>query len=62
MKEILERLKSPVIWVQAISIIAGVVVFFAPSIEEEIKIVVGAVVALIQLFAGLNNPSDRENF
>ena len=62
MKDILERLKSPVIWVQAISIIAGVVVFFAPSIEEEIKIVVGAVVALIQLFAGLNNPSDRENF
>lgn len=62
MKDILNRLKSPVIWVQAISIIAGVVVFFAPSIEEEIKIVVGAVVALIQLFAGLNNPSDRENF
>jgi hypothetical protein len=62
MKDILNRLKSPVIWVQAISIVAGVVVFFAPSIEEEIKIVVGAVVALIQLFAGLNNPSDRENF
>lgn len=62
MKDILERLKSPVIWVQTISIVAGVIVFFAPSIEEEIKIVVGAVVALIQLFAGLNNPTDKENF
>ena len=58
----IERLKSPVIWVQALSIIAGVVVFFAPGIEEQIRIIVGAIIALINLFAGLNNPTDRTNF
>jgi uncharacterized membrane protein len=58
----IERLKSPVVWVQVLSIIAGAIIFFAPSVEEEIKIVVGSIIALINLFAGLNNPTDRENF
>lgn len=62
MKDFIERLKSPVIWGQAISIIAGAVVLFAPEIENEIKIIVGAIIALINLFAGLNNPTDRTNF
>lgn len=62
MKDFIERLKSPVIWGQAVSIIAGAIVLFAPSIENEIKIVVGAIIALINLFAGLNNPSDKDNF
>lgn len=57
-----ERLKSPVVWVQAISIIAGAIIFFVPGYEETIKIVVGTIIALINVFAGLNNPSDRENF
>lgn len=58
----IERLKSPVIWIQALSIIAGVVVFFVPGIEETIRIIVGAVIALINLFAGLNDPTDRDSF
>lgn len=58
----IERLKSPIVWAQAISIIAGAVIFFAPGYEETIKIVVGTIVALINVFAGLNNPTDRENF
>lgn len=58
----IERLKSPIVWVQAISIIAGAFIFFAPGYEETIKIVVGAVIALINVFAGLNNPTDRESF
>lgn len=62
MKALIERLKSPVIWGQAISIIAGAVVLFAPHIENEVKIIVGAIIALINLFAGLNNPTDRDNF
>lgn len=58
----IERLKSPVVWGQALSIVAGAIIFFAPSVEEEIKIVVGSIIALINLFAGLNNPTDRESF
>lgn len=58
----IERLKSPVVWVQALSIIAAAVIFFTPHYEETIKIIVGTVIALINLFAGLNNPTDRENF
>lgn len=57
-----ERIKSPVVWVQAISIIAGAIIFFVPGYEETIKIIVGAVIALINIFAGLNDPTDRENF
>lgn len=57
-----ERLKSPVVWVQAISIIAGAIIFFTPQYEETIKIVVGTLIALINIFAGLNNPLDKENF
>ena len=58
----LERLKSPIVWVQALSIIAGAIIFFVPGYEETIKIVVGTLIALINVFAGLNNPTNRENF
>lgn len=58
----IERLKSPVVWVQALSIIAGAIIFFVPGYEETIKIIVGTLIALINVFAGLNNPTDRENF
>lgn len=57
-----ERLKSPVVWVQAISILAGAIIFFTPEYEETIKIIVGTLIALINIFAGLNNPADRNNF
>ena len=58
----MERLKSPIVWVQALSIIAGAIIFFVPGYEETIKIIVGTLIALINVFAGLNNPADRENF
>ena len=60
--EIKERIKSPVVIIQLISIIVGVIVYFAPQFSEQIKVVSTALVSAINLFAGLNNPSDKSNF
>lgn len=58
----LERLKSPVVIVQIISIIVGVVIYFAPNIEGAVQTVSAAIIAVINLVAGLNNPTDKESF
>ena len=66
MKEILntikERLKSPVVVVQLISIIGTIVVVFLPNLEADIKSLVVAVTSVYNIFAGINNPSDKEKF
>lgn len=62
MKEILERLKSPVVIIQIITTIVGVIIFFLPNQEQNIQIISGAIVTIINLFAGLNNPVDKNNF
>jgi len=62
MKEIIERLKSPVVQIQLISILVGVIIFFAPSIEESVKYISTAIIAVINIISGLNNPSDKNNF
>ena len=60
--KIKERLKSPVVIIQIISIVVGLLIHFLPQCSEEIKVVSGAIVAIINLLAGLNNPTDRDNF
>lgn len=62
MKEMLNRLKSPVVIIQIISIIATCVVTILPEKETSINAVVYALTALINIFAGLNNPTDKANF
>jgi len=66
MKDILntikERLKSPVVVIQLISIIGTIVVVFWPDLEADIKTLVVAVTSAYNVFAGINNPSDKENF
>ena len=57
-----ERLKSPVVIIQIISIIVGVIVYFAPQFTEQIKVISTAIVSIINIFAGLNNPTDSEKF
>ena len=37
--EIKERIKSPVVIIQLISIIVGVIVYFAPQFSEQIKVI-----------------------
>jgi len=62
MKTILERLKSPVVIAQLASIIGGMIVILNPAIEVEVKAIVGAIVAAMNVFAGLNNPTDKSEF
>ena len=60
--DIRNRLKSPVVVVQILIIVLNVAVAFNPTIEASAKIVVAAINAVYSVFAGLNNPSDREGF
>ena len=60
--KIRERLKSPVVIIQLISIVVGVLIYFLPQFSDPIKVISEAIVAIINIFAGLNNPTDRENF
>ena len=57
-----ERLKSPVVIIQIITIIVGVIVYFAPQFTEQIKVISTAIVSIINIFAGLNNPTDSKKF
>lgn len=58
----LERLKSPVVIAQLVSIIGGAVILLAPSIAFEVKVIVGAIVAAMNIFAGTNNPTDPKAY
>ncbi|MDO5557582.1 MAG: hypothetical protein Q4G05_05035 [Clostridia bacterium] len=58
----LVRLRSPVVWIQLISIIVGLIIYFKPEVEETVKIISTAVISLINVFAGLNNPMDSNHF
>jgi uncharacterized membrane protein HdeD (DUF308 family) len=62
MKTILERLKSPVVLIQLASIIVGLVIFFDPSVELTAKTILAAIISIINIFAGLNNPENKEGF
>ena len=66
MKEILntikERLKSPVVIIQIVTIIGTLVVVFSPELEDQVKQIVVAFTSVINIFAGMNNAADKENF
>jgi len=62
MQEVISRLKSPVVIAQIIGTIVGVVVFFWPNQAEAVQVVSGALVAILNILAGLNNPTDKSNF
>lgn len=64
MKKVLERFKSPVVWCQLIVLIAEILkligVYDMPT--ETISTIQDIITIAFQVFAGINNPSDRENF
>lgn len=60
--KIKERLKSPVVIIQLISIVVGVLIYFLPQCTDAIKVVSEAIVAVINIFAGLNDPTSRDHF
>lgn len=62
MKEIITRLKSPVVIAQLVSIIASLVVTLVPELQGAVDKVVYVVTVLINVFAGLNNPTSKTTF
>lgn len=62
MKEILKRLKSPVVIAQLVTIIASLIVTVVPELEGTIDKIVYSITVIINVFAGVNNPTDTKNF
>jgi len=62
MKKILERFKSPVVIAQIISIIGALVVAILPEFNDTVEKIVYALTIIVNVFAGVNNPTDREHF
>jgi len=59
-----QRFKSPVFWTQLVLLIAEALKLFGiyemPS--DTISTIQDIITLIFQVFAGLNNPTDRENF
>ena len=62
MKEIINRLKSPVVIAQIVSIIATLIVTIMPNKQEMIEKIVYSLTIIINVFAGVNNPTNKEGF
>lgn len=62
MKEILKRLKSPVVIIQLVSIIASLIVAIVPEFQGTMDKIVYSITVIINVFAGVNNPTDQNNF
>ena len=64
MKIVLERFKSPVVWCQLVVLIAEILkligVYEMPT--ETISTIQDIITIAFQVFAGINNPTDRNNF
>ena len=62
MKDFLNRLKSPVVIAQIVSIIGSLIVAIYPEFNQTVEKIVYSLTIIINVFAGLNNPTDKENF
>lgn len=62
MKDIWERLKSPVVVIQLIGTVEVFLIGLSPNITKEVKLVCTFLISVINIIAGLNNPKDRDNF
>lgn len=64
MKKVLERFKSPVVWCQLVVLVAEILkligVYEMPN--EVLSNIQDIITIAFQVFAGINNPTDRENF
>ena len=61
-KEVLVRLKSPVVIIQIVTILASLTVTILPEANEQISHAVHIITVIVNLFAGVNNPTDLKNF
>lgn len=62
MKDFLNRLKSPVVIAQIVSIIGSLIVAIYPEFNTTVEKIVYSLTIIINVFSGLNNPTDRSNF
>ena len=61
-KIVLERFKSPVVIAQIISIIGALIVAILPEFNESVEKIVYALTIIVNVFAGVNNPTDPDHF
>ena len=62
MKEIIKRLKSPVVIAQIVSIIATLIVTIMPDKQDVVEKIVYSLTIIINVFAGVNNPTNKEGY
>jgi uncharacterized membrane protein len=64
MKKVLARFKSPVVWCQLVVLIAEILKLIGVyEISNEVLSSIQDIITIaFQVFAGVNNPADRENF
>lgn len=62
MKEIMNRLKSPVVIAQIVSIIATLIVTIMPDKQDVVEKIVYSLTIIINLVAGVNDPTNKEGF
>lgn len=61
-KNLIEKVKSKVVWVAAIPLIANLIAMYSGAMSEQFTQVATTIVSLLALFGILNNPNDRDNF
>lgn len=59
---VLDRLKSPVVIAQIISIVTGLIIVIIPEISDSVKVLSTAIVSMINIGAGLNNPENKTGY
>lgn len=59
---IIERLKSPVVWVAVIAEIVFIIGVFNPDVADSTKVVLGSILKIVELFGLLNDPTNRGGF
>ena len=64
MKNILKRFKSPVVWCQLVVLIAEILKLIGvyEVSNEALSSLQDIITIAFQVFAGVNNPTDRKNF
>ena len=62
MKEIINRLKSPVVIAQIVSIMATLIITIMPDKQDVVDKIVYSLTIIINVFAGVNNPTNKEGF
>jgi uncharacterized membrane protein len=64
MKKVLARFKSPVVWCQLVVLVAEILKLIGVyEISNEVLSSIQDIITIaFQVFAGINNPADRENF